>query len=444
MKANFFALAAVGWMMIGAGLQAQEASKMGSDPDACTRNYSLYREFYKQENYADAIPWWQKTIAICPKYSKNLWIHGETMYKTKLEKESDPKKQAVLFDSLMWVYDQRILNFGDDPRTPEGYVLGQKGISILKYKKEDYLNAYEVLKKSIGLMGSQSSAPVILTYMQSSRQLFIDGTIDAGQVLTDYETTMEIAEANLKLTPDDDGFITAKEGIESYFSNSGAASCEALTKLYGPKLGALKDDPEWLKKVTKQLKKAGCTDIQLFSDASEALFSVEPSAEAAHNIAALFMRREQFDRASEYLQKAIDIGANSAELPDMYYELAFLNFQHYKNYQRARALALNAIEARPNWGKPYILIGQCYIGARNQVFNDEWDRKTVFWVAVDKFIKAKTVDPEVTDEANNLINTYSEYFPNNEEVFFHTLKEGDSYTVGGWIGETTKIRSKRL
>jgi tetratricopeptide (TPR) repeat protein len=323
-------------------------------------------------------------------------------------------------------------------------VLGQKGISILKYKKEDYQHAYEVLKKSIAQMGSQSSAPVILTFMQSSRQLFIDGTIDAGQVLSDYETTMEIADANLKITPDDDGFLTAKDGIESYFSNSGAASCEALTKLYGPKLGALKDDPEWLKKVTKQLKKAGCMDIQLFRDASESLYLIEPSAEAAHNIAAMFMRSEQFDRAAEYLQKGIDIGTGSPELPDMYYELAFLTFQHEKNYQKTRALALKAIEGKPNWGKPYLLIGQAYIAARNQVFNDDWDRKTVFWVAVDKFIKAKSVDPEVTDEANNLINTYSEYFPNNEEVFFRTLKDGDSYTVGGWINETTKIRAKRL
>ena len=228
------------------------------------------------------------------------------------------------------------------------------------------------------------------------------------------------------------------------FFCSGAATCEALIKLFTAKFAALKDDVDWLKKVTMQLKKAGCTDSRIFSESAEALFNLEPTAEAAHNIAIMFWRREETDRAAEYLQKGIDIGQHSDELADMFYELATLNYSKYKNYQKARSLALKAMEARPNWGKPYLLIGQAYIAARQEVFSDPWDQATVFWVAVDKFIKAKSVDPEVADEANGLINTYSDYFPNNEMVFFRTMRDGDSYTVGGWINETTKVRSKKL
>lgn len=158
----------------------------------------------------------------------------------------------------------------------------------------------------------------------------------------------------------------------------------------------------------------------------------------------MYLRKEEGDKAAEYLQKGIDIGQESEELADMYYELATINYSKFKNYQKARALALKAIDARPNWGKPYLLIGQIYIAARQEVFSDPWDQSTVFWVAVDKFIKAKAVDPEVADEANNLINTYSDYFPNNEMVFFRTMHDGDTYTVGGWINEITKVRSKKL
>ncbi len=443
MKARFLALA-LGWMAMAGSLAAQETGKTGTDAEACGRNYSLYREFFKQDNYTDAIPWWQKTVEVCPKYSKNIWINGEIMYKFKLDNETNAKKQTALFDSLMWIYDERIIFFGDDPRAPEGYVLGQKGIAILKYQKEDYQKAYGILQKSISLMGSQSNAGVILTYMQVSRQLFLDGVLDAEQVLKDYETVMEVGEANLKLDPDEEGYKMAIEGIESYFSSSGAANCDALIKLYSPKFNELKGDTEWLNKITRQIKKAGCTDSQLFSDASEALYAAEPTAEAAHNIAAIFMRREDWDKASEYLQKGIDNGKDSPELADMYYELAFLTFQHYKNYQKTRTLALQAIEARPNWGKPYMLIGQAYIAGRDQVSSDDFERKAVFWAAVDKFIRAKTVDPELTDEANNMINTYSAYFPNNEEVFFRTMRDGDPYRVGGWINESTTIRSRKL
>lgn len=443
MKAKFLGLA-IGWMVMAGGLMAQNADKMGSDPTACAKYQSLYQEFYKQGNFKDAMPWWILAVQTCPKYSKNLYIHGVKMFEDKIEKETDPKKQAVLIDSLLWVYDIRITNFGDDARSPKGYILGLKGTAMQKYRKEEYQKSYAVLGESIKLMGSQSSAAVVLTYMQASQQLFRDGAIDSEKVLSDYETVMDIVESNLKLNPDDESFKLTKDQVEAYFTNSGAATCEALTKLYTAKFAALKDDIAWLKKVTKQLKKTGCTDSKIFFEAAEALFTAEPTAEAAHNIAFMYLRKEESDKAAEYLQKAIDIGQQSEELADMYYELASLNYSRFKNYPKSRALALKAIEARPNWGKPYLLIGQIYIAYRQEVFSDPWDQSTVFWIAVDKFIKAKSVDPECADEANNLINTYSEYFPNNEMVFFRTMRDGDSYTVGGWFNETTKVRSKKL
>lgn len=443
MKAKTLALA-IGWMALAGGLAAQNTDKMGSDPNACAKYQSLYQEFYKQGNYKDAMPWWILAVQTCPRYSKNLYIHGVKMFEDKIEKETDPKKQSVLVDSLLWVYDTRITYFGEDARAPKGYILGSRGIAMQKYRKEEYQKSYEVLGESIKLMGSQSEARVVLTYMQASQQLFKDGINDAEKVLSDYETVMDIVESNLKLNPDDEGFKLTKDQVEAYFTNSGAATCNALTKLYTSKFAALKDDIEWLKKVTKQLKKTGCTDSKIFSEAAEAQFKLEPTAEAAHNIAVMFWRREETDRAAEYLQKGIEIGQHSEELADMYYELATLNYSKYKSYQKARTLALKAIEARPNWGKPYLLIGQVYIAARQEVFTDPWDQATVFWVAVDKFIKAKSVDPEIADEANNLINTYSDYFPNNEMVFFRTMRDGDNYVVAGWINETTKVRSKKL
>ena len=443
MKAKILTLA-IGWMAMAGGLMAQATDKMGSDPNACAKYQSLYVEFYKQGNFKDAMPWWSLAMQTCPKYSKNMYLHGVKMFEDKIEKEADPKKQYVLVDSLFWLYDTRIVYFGDDAKVPKGAILGLKGTAMQKYRKEDYQKGYKVLEESINLMGSQSSAAVILTYMQASQQLFKDGAIDAEKVLSDYEKVMDIVESNLKLNPDDENFKMTKDQVEIYFTNSGAATCEALIKLFTGKFAALKDDITWLKKVTNQLKKAGCTDSKIFSEAAEAQFNLEPAAEAAHNIAFIFLRREESDKAAEYLQKGIDIGQQSPELADMYYELATLNYSRFKNYQKARTLAQKAIEARPNWGKPYLLIGQIYISYRQEAFSDPWDQSTVFWIAVDKFIKAKSVDPEIADEANNLINTYSEYFPNNEVVFMRVMHDGDSYTVGGWYNETTKVRSKKL
>ena len=70
--------------------------------------------------------------------------------------------------------------------------------------------------------------------------------------------------------------------------------------------------------------------------------------------------------------------------------------------------------------------------------------KSVFWVAVDKFQKAKMVDPDVTEDANKLIASYSKYFPTKEEIFdLPELHEGESFTVAGWIRESTTCRAAR-
>jgi hypothetical protein len=115
MKAKILALA-IGWMAMAGGLMAQNADKMGSDPTACAKYQSLYQEFYKQGNYKDAMPWWVLAVQTCPKYSKNLYIHGVKMFEDRIEKESDAKKKNILVDSLLLVYDMRITNFGDDAR----------------------------------------------------------------------------------------------------------------------------------------------------------------------------------------------------------------------------------------------------------------------------------------------------------------------------------------
>jgi len=56
---------------------------------------------------------------------------------------------------------------------------------------------------------------------------------------------------------------------------------------------------------------------------------------------------------------------------------------------------------------------------------------------------AKKVDPELTDAAQKRIATWSKYFPSSEIIFFHDLNVGDSYTVGCWINETTKVRAAK-
>ena len=89
------------------------------------------------------------------------------------------------------------------------------------------------------------------------------------------------------------------------------------------------------------------------------------------------------------------------------------------------------------------MIGDMYASSSNSCGSNDLEKKAVYWVAVDKYYKAKQVDPENADVANDRIRSYSIYFPPKEDIFFHNLNEGDEFVVECWINEKTKIRAAK-
>ncbi|MFW5687563.1 MAG: tetratricopeptide repeat protein, partial [Bacteroidota bacterium] len=113
-------------------------------------------------------------------------------------------------------------------------------------------------------------------------------------------------------------------------------------------------------------------------------------------------------------------------------------------YREARSYALQAAELDPENGRPYIIIGEMYAATASQCGDDDLTKNVAYWAAVDKFVQARSIDedPVVQERANQLINTWSQYFPNNELIFFHGLSEGETYRVECWINETTRVRAR--
>lgn len=419
---------------------AQSGDRFGGDKEACGRNYTIYYELYKLKNYKEAIPYWQKTVEICPRFSLTLWKNGEKMYLYKIKNSDNEDEIDVLVDSLLWIYDQRMLYFGDDKRSGTGYVIGRKGLVILHHRKSEADKAYNLLSESIKIDGTKSKADIILTYMQVSRFLYAEGVLNSENVLNDFETCMNIIEENLLLDPGSTNFNKAKNGVEQHFTKSGAADCDALINLYSKQFETKKDDNGWLSKIARQLKRTGCADGDFYMDISLAQFELNPNGEDAHNLAKKFLQSEDFTDALSFLMISLDLGVEDNEKAHVYYELAYVQFSQLKDFKKARDYARKAIEIRPNWGDLYLLIGKIYIDARTTAFTEDFDQATVFWAAIDQFAMAKKVDPEVSDKAKELIRTYSAHFPKTETLFYYALKKGDKYQIKGWINEKTTVR----
>lgn len=410
-------------------------------PEECLKNFSLYYEFYKHKNYKDALDPWRKLYRQCPEWKESTFAYGVRIYRYYLEKAENATDKAAYADSMMLVYDKRVEYF---PKN-KGDVLGRKGVDLLRYRRNDgpeYIKeGYETLKKSVEIEGVESSPVVLTTMISAGISLFMNGMLDGEDLINSYVTSTDILDEQLAKRPTS-RTKKAKEAIDANIKDSKVMTCEAVANIYGPKFEENKDDLDFLKLVSGFLNDAGdCEMDPFYAKINEQLYSKEPSSEAAYNLGRLFMKKEQYQKSKEYYLEAIEASEDSNKKAQYLYSLAGLEQQYLNNSVQAAKYASRASDLDPDWGDPLILMGIAYI-AGNSSLEDEFERRTVYWIAVDMFQKAKNVDPAVADKANSLISEYKQYFPTKEDLFFHSIAEGDSYTVGGWINRTTQARPK--
>ncbi|MCF6169963.1 MAG: tetratricopeptide repeat protein [Bacteroidales bacterium] len=430
-----------------------DGSKYGKDSVNCVMNLSLYREFYKQwkgsgyKNSAinDAIVSWRKVYQTCPRASQNIYIDGVKMlhYLIKTAKDNDEKNAYI--DTMMMVYDARIKYFPLKYKTDKsqvGSLLGRKGVDLYKLKPNNYLEAYTILKQSVDLEKENSAGPVFVYFFRAVTKMAQKGDTDTAAVVDTYDMLSDYLGLRIRRymqegnTKKEEEYRNIKGNIENTFEPF--ANCTDLVRIYQKKFDQAPDDVDLLKKISKILDKKKCNDAPLYFETIVELHKLDPSPESAYLIGKMLINQKRYKEAITYMEEACHM-ENLEKADDAYIYLA----QTYRALDRlpeSRKYALKAAEINPKWGEPWAFIGDLYAISASKCGDNDLTKKVAYWAAVDMYIKAKKVDPSITDEMNKKINTYSVYFPPTELLFFYGLTEGDTYTVGCWINRDTKIR----
>lgn len=483
MKTKRFLMIAV---MIGMAMSAtaQEASesKYGNDSVACVTNLSIYSEAYKQWEAAKFAPEsismemvnaWREVFLNCPRSSQLIYTRGEKIMDYFIR--TNPKDKDAYIDTICMMMDNRAKYFGVDPKTGTSQVaniMGRKGLLIYTYNKNRYEEAYNVLKDAVALDASQLQGAYIDAYFKATIDMVnnekaekmtiinvyqelsevLDNNIGA---LAETETQLEAAKEEAEGAGDADavaGFdkqiekneknININKGVKNNLDNlfSPFASCDDLIKVFSAKMAETPDDVTLLKRITTILDKKDCTDSKLFLDAAIRLNELEPSPEASYNLGIKFFKDKKYSDAATFFDQATKTDNNDRKYR-AYRNLAMC-YQNMGSYSRARDVARRAAQVDPTNGEPYLIIAMLYAESAKQ-FSGEIESKAVFWAAVDKCNKAKSIDPSCAERANSMIRSYSAAFPSMETIFFNDYNEGQSFNVGGWIGETTTIRAKK-
>ena len=482
MKTNRFVLIAV---MIGMAMSvnAQDnGSKYGADSVACVTNMSIYGEAYKQWEAAKFAPEsfslemvnaWREVFLNCPRASQLVYTRGEKIMDYFIR--TNPAQKDAYIDTLCMLMDTRVQYFPNDPKTHTSQVasiVGRKGLLIYTYNKNRYEEAYTTLKEAVSLDPSQLQGAILDAYFKSTIDMVNNDKAEKMTVINVYQELSEVLDDNIKVLAENvvqleeakvealagedseavAGFDKQIEKNEKSIVNNKVvksnidnlfqpfASCEDLIKVFSAKMAETPDDVVLLKRITTILDKKECTDSKLFLDAAVKLNELEPSPESSYSLGIKFFKDKKYSDAATFFDQATKTENNDRKYRA--YRNLGMCYENMGSLSRARETYRKAAQIDPTNGEPYLLIAMLYAGSASQ-FSGEVESKAVFWAAVDKCMKAKTVDPTCSDKANSLIRAYSAAFPSMETIFFNDYSEGQSFNVGGWIGETTTIRAKK-
>jgi len=482
MKTKRFVLIAV---MIGMAMSvsAQDAgSKYGADSVACVTNLSMYREYYKQweaSKFApdaangEMIAAWRQVFLNCPRASQYTYTNGEKILDYLIR--TNPSAKDAYIDTLCLLMDTRAQYFPTDPKTGASQVaniMGRKGLLIYTYNKNRYEEAYNVLRDAVALDPSQLQGAYLDTYFKATIDMVNNDKAEKMTVINVYQELSEVLDNNIqvlaegvaelesaKADAETAGDAEAVAGFDkqieksekSINNNKGTknnldnlfqpyASCEDLIKVFSAKMAEMPDDVVLLKRITTILDKKDCTDSKLFLDAAVRLNELEPSPEASYSLGIKFFKDKKYSDAATFFEQATKTDNNDRRYRA--YRNLGMCYENMGNLSRARDIYRRAAQVDPTNGEPYLLIGMLYAGSAKQ-FSGEIESGAVYWAAVDKCQKAKAIDASCAEKANALIRAYSAAFPTMEKIFFNDYSEGQSFTVGGWIGETTTIRARK-
>ncbi len=437
----------------------QAAPAVEEDPvitEECVMNVSLFHEAVKNKMYADAYEPWFEVYNTCPNANKSIYSDGTKIVEALYQTTSDPAEKERLAKLAIEMQDKRIRFFGNDPKYPTAYILGEKGLAYVDFYGDAKLNeARECLRASVEGMGVKSKVMVLVKLVDVSYAIYKqDPNGKAEQLISDYELAGTALAEQAADATNKNAEIAGKQKdyVDNIFAISGAADCSKLDEIYAAAVKDNLNNLDMLTKIAKLYKRVRCTESDVYFAACEAAHKLQPTQESAAGCASMAAKKGDYEQAIAYYDQAIKLAMVEDELEDVadyQYNAAFYCYNNLKKYAEARKYALASIATlsglgqNKGQGRCYIIIGMCYAStqlypqdAKGRILN-----KTVYWAAVDKFVKAKQIDPSVEAQASEFISSYSKYYPTKEERFdLPNEFSGNTYYVGGWIGETTTIR----
>ena len=422
------------------------------------QNHVLYRDQMKQNNFDDAFPLWEEAYKMAPAADGQRDVHymdGAKIYKHFYFKAGTSEADKKMYrEKIMSLYEQAIECYPKKASAYKALIAYDKFYTFPGMETDE--NIYGMYKEIVDAEGVKTSVSVLNPFTSLVVNLLLEEKIPMPEAQKYANKILEIFEHNKKEKTATQWKKQGWDIVESYTPPrleqlegvAGFYDCDYYKNKYAADVAASTEDCDVIKDTYGRLKWGQCPDMDAELMRIKAI--KDDKCKVIVEATAPSVLRQAYDHleGADYKKAAsgFDEFANSTD--DMNKKAKYkllvskIYYAHLKNYSKSRAYAREAAKLRSGWGDPYILIGKLYASSGPLCGpGTGWDSQIVTWPAIDKWNKAKSIDPNVAKEANKLIARYRQYMPSKGDIFQRSMNEGDSFKVKCWIQETTTIRA---
>ncbi len=390
-----------------------------SDSLQLIAQYSLFSEYYKNKDYASALPYGWKVLQMDP-VKFNKWIYyklEDVLWKIHDSSGVAPELKKEAQDSIIYFYKMAIKYYPPD----KGYFEAREA-----YVEQNWLN--------------DNPDSVIALYEQALK--------DKPDLPTYYYDLLgQLYKNNMSLNND-----YQTKAVDLY---NKLIDKEPDNDIWTDKLMELAQDPAQLVSILKQawdrdkdnLAKAWRYASMAIRDSQykEAIvpleFLTQKSPETVNywnQLATAYQKTDQLKKAEDAYKKLIQLEPDNK---NHYLNLGIV-YKDEGQLAAARVQYEKASQVGKGWGLPIFYEGLLYEQAARNCGTFDFNAKMVYQLAVDTYKKAKNMDNTAT-QAQERITALQGSVPTQEDYFFRGYKSGQTIPITGecygWIDRSITV-----
>lgn len=438
--------------------------------EECFANLSIFAEYAKVKNYKAAYQPWLELKKQCPDLNSAIYVLGERMLKSFIKSSDDTAKLQFQKD-LVNLYDEWLQYFPKSKRgvSEVGKILAIKAQTMLDYKLASDSEIVQIYDDAFKNDPKSFKSPKGLynyfklyfkMYKSDDQDVSLEEVFDKYEELTEkfeYEMGAYTAKLDLILKKEENSTPLSSREIRNkkvyevnmvacntYLNNLNAiiakeSTCENLIPLYRKNFDSFKYDSVWLNRAASRMDSKDCSDDPLFVELVEALHELNPSANSAYYLGLLNDKKGDSKLAIEYYNESIDLETDNLKKAKTLYKIA-LKFKKSGQFSKSRTYANKALKYQPSMGKAYLLIGNLYASSANNCGTSQFEKRSIYWLALKEAKKAASVDASVRKLANKTAASYEGRAPSKTDIFSEAMG-GKKISFNCWIGKSVTVPS---